>query len=214
MDTDLISPTFDLTSADEPVLTFDTDYYQSSYDSEADVSVSVDGGQTWEEAWVSDGNARDTTLTVDLTEWADATEAKLKFHYTDNTDWAWWWQIDNVLVGTAAECAPLEGGLVLGTVSGLDSGDPLEGAVVTQTSTGYSGTSDADGRYWTFAGGAGDSEFSAVKSDFGTALATVEVVPDAVTEADFAIGTADVTASSTTLNSYVQQGVHGRTGCG
>ncbi|WP_199040706.1 S8 family serine peptidase [Glycomyces salinus] len=206
MDTDLISPTFDLSSADEPVLTFDTDYYQGSYDSEADVSVSVDGGETWEEAWASDGNARDTTLTVDLTEWADATEAKLKFHYTDNTDWAWWWQIDNVLVGTAAECAPLEGGLVLGTVSGLDTGDPLEDAVVTQTSTGYSGTTDADGRYWTFAGGAGDSEFSAVKSDFGAALETVDVVPDAVTEADFGIGTADITASSTTLNSYVQQG--------
>ncbi|WP_035700885.1 carboxypeptidase regulatory-like domain-containing protein, partial [Glycomyces tenuis] len=206
MDTDLISPAFDLSGVDDPTLTFDTDYRQGSYETSADVAVSTDGGETWTEAWASDGDARGTAISVDLSEWADATEARLKFHYTDNEDWAWWWQIDNVLVGDAAECGPIEGGLVRGTVADLSTGEPLEAARVTQTASGYSGVSGADGSYWTFASGAGESEFEAVMDGFGTAAETVEVVPDAVTTADFAIGTAEISVSSTALNSYVQQG--------
>ncbi|WP_156925798.1 S8 family serine peptidase [Glycomyces arizonensis] len=206
MDTDLISPVFDLSSVDDPTLTFDTDYYQGSYDTEADVAVSTDGGRTWAEAWASDGSARDTSISVDLSEWADATEARVKFHYTDNEDWAWWWQIDNVLVGDAAECAPVAGGLVRGTVADMATGDPLEGARVTHLGSGYSGTADADGAYWTFAAGSGESAFEAVVDDFGSAVETVEIVPDGVTTADFEVGTPEISVSSTALNSYVQQG--------
>nr|WP_277605825.1 S8 family serine peptidase [Glycomyces sp. L485] len=205
MDTDLISPVFDLTRAADPTLTFDSDYFKGQYDTEADVAISVDGGESWEQVWSADSDRRSATETVDLAEWADATAAQLKFHYTDNTDWAWWWQIDNVLVG-ADDCVPLEGGLVVGSVTELDTGAAIEGATVTHDASDFGGTTDADGSYWTFATGSGPSDFTAVKADFGAVVEQVDIVPDGVTEADFAIGTAEITVSSVALNSYVQQG--------
>nr|WP_255672940.1 S8 family serine peptidase [Glycomyces amatae] len=206
MDTDLISPVFDLSSADTPVLSFATDYYKGSYDTVAEVLVSPDGGDTWETVWAPTANARNQTVEIDLSEWADSTEARLKFHYDDNTTWAWWWQIDDVLVGGAADCVPVEGGLVRGTVTDLDTGAPVAGATVTHTASGHAAVTDAEGDYWLFAAGSGPSEFSAVVPEFGSTTESVAIVPDGVVTADFAVGSPNISVSATTLNSYVQQG--------
>jgi subtilisin family serine protease len=197
MDTDLVSPVFDLSSAPEPVLSFATDFYGLAPYSRADVSISVDGGQTWEETWATEDSVRDSTVTVDLTAWAGAQEAQLKFHYYHAYRSGYWWQIDDVLVGGAADCAPIAGGLVRGTVTD-QSGAPVAGAVVTHTASGHHGTSDAEGRYWTFAPGSGPSQFTAVDADSGSAAATVDIVPDAVTEADFTLATAPPAFSTPT----------------
>jgi subtilisin family serine protease len=206
MDTDLISPVFDLSSADTPTLSFATDYYKGSYDTVAEVLVSPDGGETWNVVWAPTANARNQTVEIDLSEWADSTEARLKFHYDDNTTWAWWWQIDDVLVGGDAECVPIEGGLVRGTVTALDTGDPVEGATVTHTASGNTATTGADGGYWIFAPGSGPSEFTAVIEEYGALTQEVAIVPDGVVSADFAVGSPNITVSATSLTSYVQQG--------
>ncbi|WP_177155079.1 S8 family serine peptidase [Glycomyces harbinensis] len=206
MDTDLISPIFDLSSADTPTLSFGTDYYKGSYNTSAEVLVSGDGGETWEVIWAPTANARNQTVELDLSEWADSTEARLKFHYTDRTTWAWWWQIDDVVVGGASGCGPVEGGLVRGTVTDLDTGDPIEGAVVTHSASGNTAVTGADGGYWMFAAGSGASEFSVVVEEFGSTTEEVAVVPDAVVSADFAVGSPNITVNATTLTSYVQQG--------
>jgi len=205
-DTELISPIFDLSSADTPSLSFATDYYKGSYNTVAEVLVSPDGGETWEVVWAPTANARNQTVELDLSEWANSTETRVKFHYNDNRTWAWWWEIDDVIVGDAADCVPLEGGLVRGTVTDLETGAPIEGASVTHTASGYTTTTDAEGDYWTFAPGSGPTEFKAVVEDFGSATEEVSIVPDGVVEADFAIGTAEISVSSTSLSSYVQQG--------
>jgi subtilisin family serine protease len=187
MDTDLISPVFDLSSAAEPVLTFATDFYGYLPYSQAEVAISVDGGQTWEPAWTATTDlVRDSTVTVDLTAWATAQEAQLKFHYYHAYKSGYWWQVDDVLVGGVPDCVPLPGGLVRGAVTD-SSGAPVAGAVVTHTASGHHGNSDADGHYWTFAPGSGASQFAVVDAESGSATGSVVVVPDDVTEADFAL---------------------------
>jgi subtilisin family serine protease len=184
MDTDLISPVFDLSSADEPVLTFATDFYGLLPYSQAEVTISVDGGQTWQPAWTATDSVRDSTVTVDLSAWATAQNAQLKFHYYHAYRSGYWWQIDDVLVGGTPDCVPLPGGLVRGTVTD-QSGAPVAGAVVTHTASGHHGISDADGHYWTFAPGSG--QFTAVDAESGSATGSVVVIPDDVTEADFVL---------------------------
>jgi subtilisin family serine protease len=201
MDTDLISPVFDLSSAPEPVLSFATDFYGVFPYSRADVSISVDGGQTWEEAWAAEDSVPDSTVTVDLTAWAGAQEAQLKFHYYHAYRSGYWWQVDDVLVGGAPDCAPIAGGLVRGTVTD-QSGAPVAGAVVTHTASGHQGVSDAEGRYWTFASGSGPSQFEAVDDESGSATAAVDVVPDGVVEADFVLDAPPPASFTTTGPDY------------
>ncbi|WP_335986199.1 S8 family serine peptidase [Glycomyces sp. MUSA5-2] len=206
LDSDLVSPVFDLSAADEPVLSFATDYYKGSYNTVAEVLFSPDAGATWETVWAPTANARNQTVEIDLSEWADSTAAQVKFHYNDNTTWAWWWEIDDVFVGTSRDCTAIEGGLVRGTVTDLESGEPFAGATVTHTASGYSAVTDEDGSYWTFAPGTGPSEFKAVVAEYGSSTEDVAIVPDAVTTADFAIGVADISISATSVSTYVQQG--------
>ncbi|WP_158299832.1 S8 family serine peptidase [Glycomyces paridis] len=186
VDTDLVSPVFDLSSAPEPVLTFASDFYGLAPYSQADVSVSVDGGTTWQQAWMTQDASRDTTVTVDLSTWAAADEAQIKFHYYHAYRSGYWWQIDDVLVGGTPTCAPLAGGLVHGTVTD-QTGAPVAGAVVTHTASGHHAFSDAEGRYWVFAPGTGSTQLNAVDTESGSATTTVNVVPDAVTEADIVL---------------------------
>ncbi|GAA1686412.1 hypothetical protein GCM10009830_37370 [Glycomyces endophyticus] len=206
LDSDLVSPVFDLSAADEPVLTFATDYYKGSYNTVAEVLFSPDAGATWETLWAPTANARNQTVTLDLAEWADSTTAQVKFHYNDNRTWAWWWEVDDVFVGTSRECTAIEGGLVRGTVTDQETGEPFEGAVVTHTASGYEAVTDADGGYWTFAPGSGPSEFTAVVADYGSATEAVAIVPDGVVEADFAIGVANISVNQTAISSFVAQG--------
>lgn len=186
MDTDLISPVFDLSSAPEPVLTFATDFTGYLPYSAAEVAISTDGGQTWTNAWAATGSIRDSTVTVDLSAWAGAQEARLKFHYYHAYMSGYWWQIDDVLVGGTPDCAPIAGGLVRGTVTD-QNGAPVAGAVVTHTASGHHGVSGADGVYWTFASGSGSSQFSVVDAESGSATGSVDIVADGVTEADFTL---------------------------
>ncbi|WP_162145966.1 S8 family serine peptidase [Glycomyces tenuis] len=197
MDTDLVSPVFDLASAPEPVLFFATDFYMYAPHSRADVAISVDGGQSWEEVWAAEESVRDTTVTVDLTAWAGAQEAQLKFHYYHAYRSTYWWQVDDVLVGGVADCAPIAGGLVRGTVTD-QSGAPVAGAQVTHTGSGHHGTSDADGQYWTFAPGSGLAQLEAVDDESGSATVEVDIVPDSVVEANFVLGTPPPTSFTPT----------------
>ncbi|MEU6861171.1 S8 family serine peptidase [Glycomyces sp. NPDC046736] len=206
LDSDLVSPVFDLSAADAPVLSFATDYYKGSYNTSAEVLFSPDAGASWETLWAPTANARNQTVELDLSEWADSTAAQVKFRYNDNLTWAWWWQIDDVFVGDSRDCNPIEGGLVRGTVTDLDTGEGIEGAVVTHTASGYAATTDAEGSYWTFAPGSGPSEFQAVVEGHGSSTKDVTIVPDQIVSADFAIGTADISVDKTSLNSVVQQG--------
>ena len=59
-DTELISPSIDLSGADDPVITFNTDYLSLS--DTVDVDLSVDGGATWTNVWRQTADLRGPAL--------------------------------------------------------------------------------------------------------------------------------------------------------
>jgi subtilisin family serine protease len=180
VDTDLITPAFDLSAAPDPTLSFASFFLDGGIGSEAEVLVSVDGGATWEQVWYTNEDLEDTIESVDLSAWAAETSVQLKFHFNDNDTWAFWWMLDNIRVG----CGELEGGLVRGTVTDAATGDPIEDAVVTDPATGEAATTAADGTYVLFTD-AGAATLEASVEGWETGAADVEVEADAVVGADF-----------------------------
>lgn len=93
------------------------------------------------------------------------------------------------------ECEVIEGGLVVGHVTDLNAGNPLDGATVTNEAGESATTAPTpddpaldDGFYWMFSSGSGEQEFTASRSGYASDTRTVNVVADAVTEASFALG--------------------------
>src|SRR4029077_11867743 len=80
----------------------------------ADVDVSTDGGASWTNALrQTPGIARPTTQSIDVTGIAAGQpDVRARFHYY-NAFAAWWWQVDDVVLGHST-CVPLSGGLVVG----------------------------------------------------------------------------------------------------
>ena len=212
-DTELVSPVFDLTGVDTPVLEFDTDYNDLGNE-QADVDLSLDGGETWTNVWTQLTDLRGpTTVRIPLPDAANETDVQLRFHYYVGS-WDWWWQVDEVFVGNR-RCVPVEGGLVLGNVSDLSAGEPLNGATVTSEDVpadkGTAGpTPDddaiADGFYWLFSSVTGDHPFTAAKSGFESKTKTVTVAGDDVTRADFALGAGHLVVTPTNISTLVTLG--------
>lgn len=180
VDTDLITPVFDLSAAEDPTLSFASFFVDDGIGSEAEVLVSVDGGETWEQVWYTNEDLEATVEAVDLAAWADQTAVQLKFHFDDHDTWAYWWMVDNVRIG----CGELEGGLVRGSVTDAATGDPIEGAVVTDPATGNAAVTGADGAYVLFTA-AGSANLEAALDGWTTGTAETEVEADAVVGADF-----------------------------
>ncbi|MQM26927.1 S8 family serine peptidase [Glycomyces albidus] len=179
-DTDMITAPFDLSAAAEPTLSFANFFVDGGIGSEAEVLVSADGGATWEQVWYTNEDLEATVETVDLSEWADQTAVQLKFHFTDNATWAFWWMVDNVRVGG---CDALDGGLVRGTVTDAETGDPVAGARVYDAASGAAAVTAADGEYVLFTD-AGERTLEVSAEGYAAAAATAEVADGAVTGAD------------------------------
>lgn len=105
----LISEEIDITGLDNVHIGFDHHYRHAG--STASVSVSTDGGTTWEDVavYTSDqgsssgfGGPFDFTPVTEVisvsSEVEGASSMWLKFEYDDNEAWAWYWLIDNVVV--------------------------------------------------------------------------------------------------------------------
>lgn len=104
--TELRSPALDLTGFPTATLEFKTDYYHLTADV-ADVDVSVNGAAgPWTNVWRRTVSTRGPrTEHVDLTAVAAGhANVMLRFHYYQ-ASYAWWWQVDDVLVGPT-QCVP------------------------------------------------------------------------------------------------------------
>jgi hypothetical protein len=122
-------------------LKFDTDYWtlDGSAMDIADVDVSVDGGQSWENVWRRTANSYrgPHREEIDLSGMvAGEQNVVVRFHYYE-ASFSWWWQVDNVFLGDDQACLPQPGGLLVGNVYGAETGQPLTGAHV-QADTGAS----------------------------------------------------------------------------
>ncbi len=188
-DTDLVTPTLDLSNAIAPVLVFNSDY-RAFPNSIVDIEYSTDGGGTWTNLWrqtnVDRRGPRVETVAVPA---AGAPNVQVRFRYRGT--WAWWWQVDNVVVRDS--CALTPGGLVIGTVADQDSGDPINGATVTSddhpadTATSTATPDDPnldDGFYSLFSTLTGAHPFTTRADGYLDATASVDVAADGVVRHD------------------------------
>jgi len=149
-DTGLRTPVMDFSDETSVILKFDT-AYRPLYDS-ATVRVSADNGDTWTDVW-SKSTHFVGRVGIDISAQA-AGQANVIVEFKYVGSWAWYWEIDDVLI-TPMDCELTLGGVVAGFVSDANTGDPLIGAdvysdtVATQTMARPDDPSN-DGLYWVY----------------------------------------------------------------
>ncbi len=208
-DTTLTTPSTDLTGNSAPALSFDTDYkpYTGSV---ADVDVSVDGGATWTNVWHFTTNAvSGQHQNIPLPQAAGKSAVQARFHYTGT--WAYFWELDNVLLGNAS-CDPVSGGLLIGQVTDANTHAALPGVTVSASGTSATGTSAvaqdpalSGAFYWLFAP-AGSVTATAAKTHYSSAGKTVTVADGGVAEADFALKAGRLTVTPSSISKTLAWG--------
>ncbi|MBU0513024.1 MAG: hypothetical protein KJ638_15165, partial [Chloroflexi bacterium] len=100
MDTELWTPSIDLSDAIDPVLSFNT-YFNSWYnDDHGYVDISIDGGTVWTNLLdYNDDVGPNWTEQIDLSAYAGEADVMLRFHYTA-PGWDWYWEVDDVTISS------------------------------------------------------------------------------------------------------------------
>ncbi len=136
--TELVSPSFDLSGEANAELEFKYDFRVWSSPS-ASVDVSTDGGTTWTTEWsLSSQDRGPATATVSLLDYVGNASVQVRFVYVGSYDW--WWQVDDVSVTAFSPCSADAGEILTGVVSDTNSGSGLNGATVAVDSTSISTT--------------------------------------------------------------------------
>ncbi|MEV4758648.1 carboxypeptidase regulatory-like domain-containing protein [Micromonospora sp. NPDC049559] len=216
-DSELISPSYDLSGQTAPVLEFDSalPWAYRLGDLTADVDVSTDGGATWTNVWRhADAVPGPDHETVPLTGYAGRSSVRIRFHFVGSLTGMW--QLDNVAVGTRS-LDVLPGGLLVGQVTDANTGAGVAGATVR----GVAAPADAgrsvaspgdpavgDGLYWAFSGRTGKQQFTADLAGFGYPAVTAKVTvrPDAITPVDFALAAGRLRVDATAVAADVAWG--------
>lgn len=200
-DTSLVTPIVDLSTVTAPTIAFDTYKYDAS-NAVAQVGLSIDGGDTWTTVWQTASHGAEGRVVVPIPAAAGESDVQVRFHYTGGR--AFWWELDNVVVGLR-NCAPSHGGLVAGVVSDANTGEPVIAATVARTDdAAVSGASsptpkDAnlpDGYYWLFSPKTGPTAFTASKGRYPAAHHTVDVPADYVRHTDWSLRAGHLTVDT------------------
>ncbi|MFG1628684.1 S8 family serine peptidase [Kribbella sp. NPDC049227] len=213
-DTSLVSPVVDLTAVTAPVIRFNQDLNWLGGE-KADVDLSIDGGATWANVLAQATDVRGLKE-IAIPQAAGKSAVQVRFHYYD-AQYEWWWQLDNVLIGSQVTCEPAGGGIVVGNVKDANTNGFVNGAVVTrdgnpaETATTVATPEDTglnDGFYWLYSSESGDQGFTAKAGNYVTAQQTVGVEADWVTTADYSLsaGRLNVTPGSITGNLKLPSG--------
>ncbi len=97
MNTELRTPAMNLSSYTNVQLQFKT-HYRGYGSSVGDVDVSNNGGSSWTNVWRRTSDYAGT-VNLNLSSLAAGRSSVIvRFHYY-NAYWAWWWQVDDVVVG-------------------------------------------------------------------------------------------------------------------
>jgi N-acetylneuraminic acid mutarotase len=204
--TSLVSPVINLSKQTSPEISFDTSYQLWPGGQTADVDLSLDGGQTWTNVWEQTTSTVNGQVIIPIPQAAGQSDVQVRFHYSNN-GYGWWWALDNVFIGTQ-KCSATPGGLVAGTVTDHNTGDPLNGASVTNdTTSGQTGVSAANqadpnlsnGFYWMFASPPGGDQFTASDSNYTSPTQTVTVAKNAVTHQDWSLQAGNLSLSANSI---------------
>jgi len=212
-DTSLVAPPVDMSALAEPVVGFKHDYNAFLGTGESgDVDVSIDGGTTWETlASFSSDTTGESVLPMPSA--ANQPEVQVRFHYTGS--WDYWWQVDDVFIGNRTCDPTIEGGYVVGNVSGTDTGEGIVGATVTSvdapedTATTMATPDDEnleDGFYWLFSTLTGAHDFEAAARNFESKVQSVDVAADGAVRADFELGSGFVEVDPTEITTSLTLG--------
>ena len=189
MDTELISPPFDASLYDAILVEFSCDF--SDYSGDEVASVDLFDGTNWNTIWMATG---DTSGRLTVRGLSSAANTRIRFHYGAEFDW--WWQVDDVRI-SGITFAPLAGGgLIVGNVYDLDTGDGLNGArvtsvqQVTDTTTTWAPPDDPavdDGFYILFSSLSGDHPFEASAFGYIIDKRMLTIVASTVTTQNFSL---------------------------
>jgi hypothetical protein len=134
---ELRTPSMDFSASSSVSLQFKTEFVLSQSEI-ADVDVSVHGpAGPWINVWRRTTDLfGPSSVALDITPLAAGQpNVMVRFHYY-NAAWAWWWEIDDVVVGPPGCSPPASGGLVVGNVTDGNTGADLPGATVASLDSG------------------------------------------------------------------------------
>jgi N-acetylneuraminic acid mutarotase len=199
-DTTLTSPPANLSSVADPVIGLDADYFADNTQT-GDIDISTDGGTTWTNVWDFVGSYDHVVQghqEIDIASIAAGRpDVRARFHFTSYIGQNYW-EIDNVYLG-ARGCSPVSGGLVAGQVLDANTHTGIEAATVTGAAPTKAGF------YWAFSPG-GSHEFTAAHRAYTSQSATVDVAPNYVTRADFALPAGRLATSALSIGKTVAMG--------
>jgi subtilisin family serine protease len=209
-DTSLVSPKVDLTDVAAPVIRFNQDLFYLSGE-KADIDLSIDGGATWTTVQQQVASVRGVKE-IAIPQAAGKAEVQVRFHYYDAA-YEWWWQVDNVLIGTKVICQPVNGGLVFGHVKDGNTQGYVNGAVVTSddkpaekatTVATPDDTELADGFYWLFSSLTGSHEFTAKAGNYVSKTSAVNVEADWATQANYTLAAGQLSVTPGAIESTLK----------
>ncbi|MCW3817757.1 hypothetical protein ONA91_25215 [Micromonospora sp. DR5-3] len=192
-DTSLVSQVVNLSDVAAPVVRFNQDFRRWQTE-RADVDLSLDGGTTWTNVLRQTAGFRGPRVTeVPIPQAAGKDQVQVRFHYYD-AYWGYWWQVDNVLIGSQAFCQPTDGGLVLGHVQDKNDNSYINGATVTsddrpaETGTTVATPDDPElpnGFVWMFSSLTGSHKFTAKARRYVSQSKEIDVQKNGATTATF-----------------------------
>ncbi len=200
----LVTPPIDLSGRTSAAIQWANDFIDLNFGSVADVDVSVDGGTHWTKVWQAPGDLPGPGNQVaDMSFAAGQSNVRARFRYQGS---AWWWQVDNVNIGTFA-CTRLPGGLVVGTVSDANTGAGLNGATVTNLASGAPTTafatpedpSQGDGFYTLFSQ-SGSQSFGAAFPAHDPQTKAKKVISNGTVRVDYSLTAGVLDASPRLLS--------------
>ncbi|MFI7519691.1 S8 family serine peptidase [Micromonospora globbae] len=211
-DTSLVSPVVDLSDVAAPVIRFRQDFNWLGPET-ADVDLSVDGGETWTNVLRQKQDIAGPRVTeVAVPQAAGQSQVRVRFHYYD-ASWEWWWQVDDVLIGSEVTCEPVNGALVFGHVRDRNTSGYVNGATVTsadkptEKATTVATPDDTgleDGFYWMFSSLTGTHKFTATAANYVSLSKNVDVEADWATNASFQLKAGQLSVTPATLSANVQ----------
>ncbi|WP_370344498.1 kelch repeat-containing protein [Catenulispora sp. MAP5-51] len=194
--TSLVSPVLDLSGDANPIITFDNAFDSPRYNSNANVEVSIDGGQTWTSVWHMAATVAYGPEVVAIPQAAGKNNVRIRFAY--DAVHSYYWQVDNVFIGNRS-CDPTPGGLVAGTVADANTGAALSNATVSLAGVPVT-TTAADGAYELFApasaaDASGRTTLDVTDGAYTGATAGLSVARDHVTRHDWRLGAGRISVS-------------------
>ncbi|HEY1914378.1 MAG TPA: carboxypeptidase regulatory-like domain-containing protein [Streptosporangiaceae bacterium] len=211
--TSLVSPSVNLSNNQAPQISFDQIGFcgLGGCAVTGEVDLSLDGGSTWQTVWGPQAPPTTQQATaIPIPQAAGQSDVQVRFAFA-NTNPAVW-QLDNVVIGTQS-CTTMPGGLVAGVVSDANTGDPVNGATVTEAGKhGGSATSAATadpaipgGFYWMFSP-SGTRSFTATDGTYVAATASVAVARNAVTSRNWSLQAGHLTVTPASLSAAMALG--------